>query len=90
MVKTSTGFHPSGGATAEAVELMRKTVGLEMGVTASGGISTAAAAIQMLRSGASRIGASKAGEWRSYLGPQSPLVGDLLSEVDQGRAPREN
>ena len=37
-VKTSTGFHPAGGASAHAVELMRKTVGDRLGVKASGGI----------------------------------------------------
>ncbi|MGQ4496989.1 deoxyribose-phosphate aldolase, partial [Dermabacteraceae bacterium P13101] len=39
-VKTSTGFHPAGGASAHAVKLMRETVGEEMGVKASGGIRT--------------------------------------------------
>ncbi|WP_339110030.1 deoxyribose-phosphate aldolase [Thioclava sp. GXIMD4216] len=57
-VKTSTGFS-SGGATIEAVSLMRKTVGPEMGVKASGGISTTAEALAMIAAGASRIGASK-------------------------------
>src|SRR5690606_12256567 len=37
-VKTSTGFHPSGGASVHAVELMAKTVGGRLGVKASGGI----------------------------------------------------
>ena len=40
-VKTSTGFHPAGGASAHAVALMRETVGPDMGVKASGGIRTA-------------------------------------------------
>ncbi len=57
-VKTSTGFHPAGGASAHAVALMRKTVGLEMGVKASGGIRTAAAALEMINAGASRLGLS--------------------------------
>ena len=39
-VKTSTGFHPAGGASVEAVRLMRKTVGDRLGVKASGGIRT--------------------------------------------------
>ncbi|MEF2229637.1 MAG: deoxyribose-phosphate aldolase [Pseudodesulfovibrio sp.] len=56
-VKTSTGFGP-GGATAEAVRLMRRTVGPDIGVKASGGISTRAAALAMLEAGADRIGAS--------------------------------
>ena len=56
-VKTSTGF-ASGGATIEDVALMRKTVGPEMGVKASGGIKDWAGALAMIRAGASRIGTS--------------------------------
>lgn len=56
-VKTSTGFGP-GGATVEAVKLMRKTVGPDIGVKASGGISNRTDAIQMINAGANRIGAS--------------------------------
>ncbi|PMD04304.1 2-deoxyribose-5-phosphate aldolase, partial [Brevibacterium paucivorans] len=40
-VKTSTGFHPAGGASAHAVAIMRKTVGDALGVKASGGIRSA-------------------------------------------------
>ena len=57
-VKTSTGFHKSGGASLAAVRLMRKTVGELIGVKASGGIRTYADAIAMIEAGASRIGAS--------------------------------
>lgn len=57
-VKTSTGFHPAGGASAHAVELMRKTVGDRLGVKASGGIRDAAAAEAMIAAGASRLGLS--------------------------------
>lgn len=57
-VKTSTGFHPSGGASAAAVELMAGAVGGRLGVKASGGIRTAAAAMQMLDAGATRLGLS--------------------------------
>ncbi len=56
-VKTSTGFS-TGGATAEDVALMRRTVGPEMGVKAAGGIRTAEDARKMVKAGASRIGAS--------------------------------
>ena len=56
-VKTSTGFG-SGGATAEDVALLRKTVGLKMGVKASGGIKSLAAAKEMLVAGANRLGTS--------------------------------
>jgi deoxyribose-phosphate aldolase len=57
-VKTSTGFHPSGGATVEAVRLMRETVGPGIGVKASGGIRTAEQALAMVEAGASRLGCS--------------------------------
>jgi deoxyribose-phosphate aldolase len=57
-VKTSTGFHPAGGASAHAVALMRKTVGPNIGVKASGGIRTADAALAMVEAGASRLGLS--------------------------------
>ena len=56
-VKTSTGFS-KGGATAEHVKLMRKTVGPEMGVKASGGIRDYETAVAMINAGADRIGAS--------------------------------
>ena len=57
-VKTSTGFHKTGGATTHAVALMRSTVGPSIGVKASGGIRTLADALQMIEAGANRIGAS--------------------------------
>ena len=57
-VKTSTGFHPAGGASAHAVALMRATVGPDMGVKASGGIRTADAALEMVAAGATRLGLS--------------------------------
>jgi len=56
-VKTSTGFGP-GGATVDAVALMRRTVGKDIGVKASGGISTYEKALEMVQAGANRIGAS--------------------------------
>lgn len=56
-VKTSTGFS-TGGATAEDVALMRKTVGDKLGVKASGGIRSREDMEQMIHAGASRIGAS--------------------------------
>ncbi|SEK68957.1 deoxyribose-phosphate aldolase [Rhodococcus maanshanensis] len=57
-VKTSTGFHPAGGATAAAVRLMAGTVGGRLGVKASGGIRTADAAREMIEAGATRLGLS--------------------------------
>ncbi|MEO8363398.1 MAG: deoxyribose-phosphate aldolase [Ilumatobacteraceae bacterium] len=57
-VKTSTGFHKAGGATVSAVQLMRQTVGPDIGVKASGGIRSFSDAMSMIDAGASRIGAS--------------------------------
>lgn len=56
-VKTSTGFS-KGGALEEDIKLMRKTVGSDMGVKASGGVRTTEDAETMVNAGASRIGAS--------------------------------
>ena len=56
-VKTSTGF-AGGGATATDVTLMRRIVGAEMGVKASGGVRTFADAQAMIEAGATRLGAS--------------------------------
>lgn len=57
-VKTSTGFHAAGGATVEAVRLMRETVGPSVGVKASGGIRSLDDALRMIEAGANRIGTS--------------------------------
>jgi len=57
-VKTSTGFHPAGGASVRAVALMAETVGGRLGVKASGGIRTADDALAMLDAGATRLGLS--------------------------------
>lgn len=56
-VKTSTGFSKS-GATVEDIKLMRKAVGKDMGVKASGGIHNKENAMEMIEAGATRIGAS--------------------------------
>lgn len=56
-VKTSTGYG-KGGATVEAIKLMRETVGTDMGVKASGGVRTYEQAVAMIEAGANRIGAS--------------------------------
>ncbi len=56
-VKTSTGFGP-GGATVADIALMRKTVGPDMGVKASGGVRDYDAVMAMIEAGATRIGAS--------------------------------
>ena len=57
-VKTSTGFHPAGGASVRAVEVMVAAVGPTVAVKASGGIRTADVAIAMLDAGATRLGLS--------------------------------
>jgi deoxyribose-phosphate aldolase len=56
-VKTSTGF-AKGGATVGDIALMRRTVGSELGVKASGGVKSMADARAMVEAGATRIGAS--------------------------------
>jgi deoxyribose-phosphate aldolase len=56
-VQTSTGFS-TGGATVEDVALMRKTVGPDVGVKASGGVRNAEGAKAVIEAGATRIGAS--------------------------------
>lgn len=68
MLKTSTGFHSAGGATVEAVRLLRELGGTSLGVKASGGVRTPEDAIAMLRAGADRLGTSSAAGW--------PVVGD--------------
>jgi len=57
-VKTSTGFHPAGGASVAAVALMAATVGGRLGVKASGGIRDATTALAMVDAGATRLGCS--------------------------------
>ena len=64
-VKTSTGFHPAGGASVHAVELMAKTVAGRAGVKASGGIRDRATADAMVAAGATRLGVSNS---RAVLG----------------------
>ncbi len=66
-VKTSTGLHPTGGATVEDVRLMRETAP-RCKVKAAGGIRTAAQAIAMLEAGAERIGTSCAVQIMRELG----------------------
>ncbi|WP_280362327.1 deoxyribose-phosphate aldolase [Nocardia wallacei] len=61
-VKTSTGFHPKGGASAHAVRLMADAVGGRLGIKASGGIRTAAAAAELIAAGATRLGLSRSRE----------------------------
>lgn len=57
-VKTSTGYHPAGGATVDDVATMRDAVGQRCSVKASGGVRTLADCTAMLRAGADRLGLS--------------------------------
>jgi deoxyribose-phosphate aldolase len=68
-VKTSTGFHPAGGASVRAVALMAETVGGRLGIKASGGIRTTADALAMLDAGATRLGLSGTRTVLDGLGP---------------------
>lgn len=78
-VKTSTGFHSAGGASAEAVALMRMVVGDALGVKASGGVRDCEAALKMIANGATRIGTSSGVSMAKCLGPGPLPVTDLLS-----------
>jgi deoxyribose-phosphate aldolase len=71
-VKTSTGFHPTGGATVHAVRLMAQTVGGRLGVKASGGIRSYDDALAMIAAGATRLGVSSSRQVLSG----APATGD--------------
>ena len=80
-VKTSTGFS-SGGATVHDIELMRRTVGPDMGVKASGGVRTREDAENMIKAGATRLGASAGvkiiqdGSEQKTAAPAAPAAGN--------------
>ena len=78
-VKTSTGFHSAGGASAEAVALMRLVVGDAMGVKASGGVRDCATALRMIANGATRIGTSSGVAMAQCLGRGPLPMRDLLA-----------
>jgi deoxyribose-phosphate aldolase len=81
-VKTSTGF-AGGGATVQDVELMRKAVGPQMGVKASGGVRTYEDAASMIKAGATRIGASAGVKII-----QGPGAGTSVAEKSTSPAPK--
>jgi hypothetical protein len=81
-VKTSTGFHPAGGATVEAVALMHLTVGDAMGVKASGGVRDCASALRMIAAGATRIGTSSGVRIAGCLGAEAAPLRELLAHPD--------
>jgi deoxyribose-phosphate aldolase len=79
-VKTSTGFHPSGGASAAAVRLMRLAVGDDLGVKAAGGVRDCSGALAMIAAGASRIGTSSGVGMVSCMGPGPLPLAELLKQ----------
>jgi deoxyribose-phosphate aldolase len=79
-VKTSTGFHPAGGASASAVRLMRLAVGDDLGVKASGGVRDCSSALAMIAAGASRIGTSSGVGMVSCMGPGPLPLAELLKQ----------
>jgi deoxyribose-phosphate aldolase len=78
-VKTSTGFHAAGGASAEAVALMRLVVGDALGVKASGGVRDCATALRMIANGATRIGTSSGVAMTECLGRGPLPMRELLA-----------
>ncbi|RSZ62066.1 deoxyribose-phosphate aldolase [Corynebacterium hylobatis] len=66
-VKTSTGFHPAGGASVHAVEIMAAAVGGRLGIKASGGIRDTETALAMIAAGATRLGCSASADVLSGL-----------------------
>jgi deoxyribose-phosphate aldolase len=81
-VKTSTGFHSSGGATPEAVSLMRLAVGDSLGVKASGGVRDCASALRMIAAGANRLGTSSGVKLIECIGSGPVMLKELLSDPD--------
>ncbi len=77
-VKTSTGFAKS-GATVADIALMRRTVGSELGVKASGGVKGLADARKLVEAGATRIGASVGVKIAQEAGGGRPSVGSVLA-----------
>ncbi|MGH7720675.1 MAG: deoxyribose-phosphate aldolase, partial [Gemmatimonadaceae bacterium] len=85
-VKTSTGFHAAGGATPEAVALMRLAVGDALGVKASGGVRDCAAALRVIGAGATRIGSSSGVGMVQCLGSGPLPLRELLAVPDRHAA----
>jgi deoxyribose-phosphate aldolase len=81
-VKTSTGFHAAGGATPDAVRLMRLAVGYDLGVKAAGGVRDCATALTMIGAGASRIGTSSGVSFVGCLGPEPLSLAELLKQPE--------
>lgn len=84
VLKTSTGFHPAGGATPDAVALLRMAGGTAVGVKAAGGIRTCEQALRMVAAGATRIGTSSGLELAAC---RDPLPPSLTEDLGGGRRP---
>jgi deoxyribose-phosphate aldolase len=67
-VKSSTGFHPAGGATTQAIRIMAATVSERLGVKAAGGIRDAQTALALIDAGATRLGMSSTAAVLAELG----------------------
>lgn len=85
-LKTSTGAHPAGGATTEAVALLRLVAGDAMGVKASGGVRDAGTALAMIAAGATRIGTSNGVAMAAVAGPGPLPVAELFGGPSAGGA----
>jgi deoxyribose-phosphate aldolase len=85
-VKTSTGFHPAGGATADAVALMRLAVGDALGVKAAGGVRDCATALRMIAAGANRIGTSSGVAFVECMGRGPLPLEELLAAPERHAA----
>ena len=77
-VKTSTGFHAAGGASVEAVRLMKLVVGDDLEVKASGGVRDCETALAVIGAGASRIGTSSGVGMVTCLGPGPISLAELI------------
>ena len=77
-VATSTGFHEAGGAGEGTISLLRRAVGTELGVKASGGVRSSDAALRMLAAGADRIAVSSPASMAALLGASAPPLRRLL------------
>lgn len=74
-VKTSTGFHPAGGATVEDVKLLKSVIGNDAKIKAAGGIRDARTVLQMIGAGADRIGTSSSVAIMGEIPNDRPVAG---------------
>jgi deoxyribose-phosphate aldolase len=77
-VKTSTGFHPSGGATVEDVALLHAVVGQRKQIKAAGGMADLDSAVAMLNAGADRLGMSRSVTIMNDVPPEGILISPFL------------